>query len=667
MAYKQIRRRMKQEIAENDGAAPEVHHAPDLSQIQTDRDLMTADDAMALQDLVGNRAVTQLTGATKSTTPARAGYVQPKPLPAPMLRRESLPDRPAYAHIMRKLTSLSSQGGERTIQRAGGDGSFETNDSFESKVKQQSGGGQPLPSDVRADLEPKFGADFSGVKIHTGSTAAQLSQDVGAQAFTHGSDIYFNQGKYNPESGSGKHLLAHELTHTVQQGAAGVQRVQRLMSLQVFQAATPGAFRSRSGIAPIDTLLTQYNALNDQPENINARKDKLAELKTACANYTGNRKAGVQHLHQEVQNEQLYIDRLALAVTQTNTGTRNSLKLAFQGIFAAQDTYLRLVREGHPLDMAPDFDRLITNGQIKLGDIGERGSVMQELIADDLTTLTTIGNNPQTPQLLRNIIAEALANRNKTHFQETGGVASGAVLAGEKDRNKGINTKYRLDMQMNQSGGSAVRISSLLHEMTHIATQEAFQNTPIHLAFNRNATDQQILDLSTRRTGQITQLETALNTTKAYWSQPQYAVLMEKTKYPVEGRHTLASYANTFLNNDTWRAEHTRMLDLQARGANNTLVEFDTVINQMLYMMQAWNVPNDNAFYTTLSTIAEEAYNLRQAGLVNPPQVNANPPQVDANPPQMGPENLNLSDEQRAEIELRANSARNKRQGRRHG
>jgi len=77
-----------------------------------------------------------------------------------------------------------------------------------------------LPSDVRADLEPKFGADFSGVKVHTGSTAAQLSQDVGAQAFTHGSDIYFNQGKYNPESGAGKHLLAHELTHTVQQGGS---------------------------------------------------------------------------------------------------------------------------------------------------------------------------------------------------------------------------------------------------------------------------------------------------------------------------------------------------------------------------------------------------------------------------------------------------------------
>jgi len=294
MAYKQIRRRMKQEIAENDGAAPEVHHAPDLSQIQTDRDLMTADDAMALQDLVGNRAVTQLTGATKSTTPARAGYVQPKPLPAPMLRRESLPDRPAYAHIMRKLTSLSSQGGERTIQRAGGDGSFETNDSFESKVKQQSGGGQPLPSDVRADLEPKFGADFSGVKIHTGSTAAQLSQDVGAQAFTHGSDIYFNQGKYNPESGSGKQLLAHELTHTVQQGGSGVQRegigisrtptdkVQRLISKENFvRLAGDVSFKGAKNKGlywQILQTLGNYQKLGIN--NIPGRKTQLMQLVT---------------------------------------------------------------------------------------------------------------------------------------------------------------------------------------------------------------------------------------------------------------------------------------------------------------------------------------------------------------------------------------------------
>lgn len=83
-----------------------------------------------------------------------------------------------------------------------------------------SGGGSALPAPVNAEMSSKIGADFSNVRIHTDNKAVAMSHSLGAQAFTYGRDIYFNQGKYNPSSPSGKHLLAHELTHTVQQGAA---------------------------------------------------------------------------------------------------------------------------------------------------------------------------------------------------------------------------------------------------------------------------------------------------------------------------------------------------------------------------------------------------------------------------------------------------------------
>jgi len=69
-------------------------------------------------------------------------------------------------------------------------------------------------------MESGFGADFSDVKIHTDTNAVQMSQELGAQAFTNGNDVYFNKGKYNPDSREGKHLLAHELTHTIQQTGA---------------------------------------------------------------------------------------------------------------------------------------------------------------------------------------------------------------------------------------------------------------------------------------------------------------------------------------------------------------------------------------------------------------------------------------------------------------
>ncbi|WP_206610970.1 eCIS core domain-containing protein [Mariniphaga sediminis] len=91
---------------------------------------------------------------------------------------------------------------------------------FESGLNGSKGSGSPLPSGVKSQMESGFGTDFSNVRIHTDSGAAQMSRQIGAQAFTHGSDIYFNEGKFNPASESGQHLIAHELTHTVQQGAS---------------------------------------------------------------------------------------------------------------------------------------------------------------------------------------------------------------------------------------------------------------------------------------------------------------------------------------------------------------------------------------------------------------------------------------------------------------
>ncbi len=91
---------------------------------------------------------------------------------------------------------------------------------LQQQLNSSKGKGQSLSPDIQQSMGQSMGADFSGVRVHTGSDAVQMNRDLGAQAFTHGSDIYFNKGKYNTESKSGQHLLAHELTHTVQQGGA---------------------------------------------------------------------------------------------------------------------------------------------------------------------------------------------------------------------------------------------------------------------------------------------------------------------------------------------------------------------------------------------------------------------------------------------------------------
>jgi hypothetical protein len=79
--------------------------------------------------------------------------------------------------------------------------------------------GSPLPASVRSFMEPRFGADFGGVRIHTGEQAAKLAGQLSAQAFTLGRDIYFGRGQFQPDSPAGRELIAHELTHTIQQGS----------------------------------------------------------------------------------------------------------------------------------------------------------------------------------------------------------------------------------------------------------------------------------------------------------------------------------------------------------------------------------------------------------------------------------------------------------------
>jgi Domain of unknown function (DUF4157) len=80
--------------------------------------------------------------------------------------------------------------------------------------------GVTLASSMRQFMEPRFGADFSRVQIHTDSRAVALSQSIRARAFTHGRHVYFNEGEYQPETHEGKRVLAHELTHVIQQGGS---------------------------------------------------------------------------------------------------------------------------------------------------------------------------------------------------------------------------------------------------------------------------------------------------------------------------------------------------------------------------------------------------------------------------------------------------------------
>ena len=256
----------------------------DAEAVLTDPHLGSPAQLLALQHVAGNRAVSRLIQTQLTVGPAHDRYeqeadrvaqqvmtmplpaqhspalqrapeeeeeVQMKPLAAsitPVIQREAPPEEeeelqakpliqreaaPEEEEIQTKpIIQRQAEEDEEEVQMKPlvqrlGTGGFEVDDAFDQRLAASRGGGRPLPGEVREFMEPRFGADFSGVRVHSGAEAAQLNRSVSAQAFTLGQDIYLGEGKTDVISASGKALLAHELTHVVQQTGRVQPRIQR--------------------------------------------------------------------------------------------------------------------------------------------------------------------------------------------------------------------------------------------------------------------------------------------------------------------------------------------------------------------------------------------------------------------------------------------------------
>lgn len=105
-------------------------------------------------------------------------------------------------------------------------GEAQTSPALNNSISSSRGGGEKMDTGTRSFMESRFGSNFANVNIHTGTEPAMMNRELNARAFTVGNDIYFNEGEYNPHSTEGKQLLAHELTHTIQQngGQHGIQK-----------------------------------------------------------------------------------------------------------------------------------------------------------------------------------------------------------------------------------------------------------------------------------------------------------------------------------------------------------------------------------------------------------------------------------------------------------
>lgn len=157
------------------------------------------------------------------------------------------------------------------VQRAGATSAQQLDESVARAIEDRRGRGRPLEDATRTDMEQSLGHDLSGVRVHTDSDAHSLNEAVGARAFTTGSDVFFKSGTYDPGSSSGRELLAHELTHVVQQrsGTSGLDAGQVSHpsdSAEVEAAQVGQAVASQAPASPMPTAATAGVARVDEEE-----------------------------------------------------------------------------------------------------------------------------------------------------------------------------------------------------------------------------------------------------------------------------------------------------------------------------------------------------------------------------------------------------------------
>ena len=315
--------------------------------------------------------------------------LQTKPLAvsiSPVVQREISNEEDNESSVQAKSTDSLSGGFE-----AGGD--------VESRLNQSKGNGSSLPDSVRDYMEPRFGVDFSGVRVHTGNDAIQMNRDVDAQAFTHGSDIYFGEGR----SPNNLELTAHELTHVIQQNPSTLRR------LKVKKIQTSG-FDSCS----VDKIRRniQGRLLTSKQEQ-NAKSVPYSGSFISTQNKLSVKNTSQNWIQKFESNEHQYLGDIA---TQNDRGEVQTIELA-PGYF---------VSFGDITAMAGDFFRSVEEIRRLATASAVRGAGTREEI-EYVRTVKIRGHRDQEEsfsQEVRDAVMSRyyeLAGNNSAHFTEPRG------------------------------------------------------------------------------------------------------------------------------------------------------------------------------------------------------------------------------------------------------
>jgi hypothetical protein len=251
------------------------------------RDAMPEEDE-ALQAKPLAATITPL--VQRDAMPEEDEALQTKPLGNAILQREAMPEQE-----------------EIQTKRSPTPHSPLPTPSLESRLSSSQGGGSPLPDEVRSFMEPRFGADFSQVRVHTGSNSVQMNRDLSAQAFTHKQDVYFGDGKAPAKDA----LTAHELTHVVQQTGtiAQTKADPEKVSKKVAPSLLPGLSGRNTAIqrAPGLPNKAELRGLGFKPGTKPLRTSEWEKLEKALDEYRAIGNADYSGQEQKIAEIELVI------------------------------------------------------------------------------------------------------------------------------------------------------------------------------------------------------------------------------------------------------------------------------------------------------------------------------------------------------------------------
>jgi hypothetical protein len=186
-----------------------------------------------------------------------------------------------------RLSKLQNAVGNRAVQRLlvqlKGEGPYEVDDETAQRINRERDGGQSLDEGVAEKMGSTLGYDFSDVRVHNTPESADLNTQLSAKAFTTGKDVFFAEGAYDPGSSGGQELLAHELTHVVQQGSGAVGGASRMTVNapgDAFEQQADAIAQSALGSQPTATGGVQRQEMPEEEEIQTQPEEEEEEVQT---------------------------------------------------------------------------------------------------------------------------------------------------------------------------------------------------------------------------------------------------------------------------------------------------------------------------------------------------------------------------------------------------